>query len=452
MPSHTVHISLTAKDTSARLTEQPIVAFEDIRPEMHSITIDTRKRFQKMEGFGGAFTEAAAVTLQKLSPEKQVDVMKAYFDPQTGLGYTMGRTHINSCDFALGNYAYDEVDGDFDLKHFSIEHDRSAILPMLKEALRLSGGLKLFASPWSPPAWMKTNGQMNNGGQLKPECRDVWARYYCRYIREYEKEGIPFWGLSVQNEPEATQKWDSCRYSGEEERDFVRDHLGPTLKKEGLGHLHLMIWDHNRDVMYDRARVVYDDPLAAQYVWGTAFHWYVGDHFDNLTAVHEAYPDKQLLFSEGCQEGGPHTGEWSVGERYGHSLINDLNRWTVAWVDWNLILDEQGGPNHTGNYCSAPILVDTQASQPLYQSSFYYIGHFSRYIRPGAERILHAGTADELETTAFLNPDGTIAVVVMNRTERMLPFALKYNSLAACTSSPAHSIMTLRFNAFPVQL
>jgi len=449
MSNRTVHIALTAKDSLARLTEQPDGVFETIRPEMHIITVDARKRFQTLEGFGGAFTEAAAVTLQKLSSEKQSEVMRAYFDPHTGLGYTMGRTTLNSCDFALGNYAYDEVDGDFELKHFSIAHDRAAILPMVQAAMRLSGGLKLFASPWSPPAWMKTNGEMNHGGQLRPECRDVWARYYCRYIQEYEKEGVPFWGLTVQNEPEATQTWDSCRYTGAEERDFVRDYLGPALRKEGLGHLRLMIWDHNRDVMYDRAQSVYDDPLAAQYVWGTAFHWYGGDQFDNLTAVHEAYPDKQLLFSEGCQEGGPHIGEWEVGERYGRSIINDLNRWTVGWVDWNLILDERGGPNHVGNYCSAPILVDTRTGQPLYQSSFYYMGHFSRYIRPGAERILHASTADELETTAFINPDGMIAVVIMNRAKRELPFALKYNGLAARAVSPAHSIMTLRFAAFP---
>jgi glucosylceramidase len=445
MARHIVHISLTARDTPARLTEQPPVVFEATRPETPTITIDPRKRFQKMEGFGGAFTESAAVTWQKLPAEKQAEVMRAYFDPHDGLGYTMGRTHINSCDFAQGNYAHDEVAGDFALQHFSLARDRAAILPMLKEALRLSGGLKLFASPWSPPAWMKTNRQMNGGGRLLPECRDVWARYYCRYIREYEKEGIPFWGLTVQNEPEASQSWDSCLYSAEEERDFVRDYLGPTLRKEGLGHLNLMIWDHNRDAIYDRARVVYDDPLAAQYVWGAAFHWYMGDHFDNLTALHEAFPDKQLLFSEGCQEGGPHPGEWGVGERYGRSIINDLNRWTVAWVDWNLMLDERGGPNHVGNYCSAPILVDTQAGQPLYQSSFYYLGHFSRYIRPGAERILYAGTTDDLETTAFLNPDGRIAVVVMNRTEQAIPFALQCHNQAASTISPAHSIMTLRF-------
>ena len=199
MSRHTVHIALTAKDTPARLSEQPPVVFEATRPETPAITIDPRKRFQKMEGFGGAFTEAAAVTWQKLPAEKQAEVMRAYFDPDNGLGYTMGRTHINSCDFALGNYAYAEVAGDFRLEHFSIARDRAALLPMLKEALRYSGGLKLFASPWSPPAWMKTNKQMNGGGRLLPECRDVWARYYCRYIREYEKEGIPFWGLTVQN-------------------------------------------------------------------------------------------------------------------------------------------------------------------------------------------------------------------------------------------------------------
>jgi glucosylceramidase len=373
--------------------------------------------------------------------------MRAYFDPTSGIGYSMGRTHINSCDFALGNYAYDDVDGDFDLQHFSIEHDRSAIIPMIQRAFQLSGGLKMFASPWSPPAWMKSNGEMNHGGRLKPECRDAWARYYCRYIHEYAKEGIPFWGLTVQNEPAATQTWDSCRYTAEEERDFVRDHLGPTLVKEGLSQLHLMVWDHNRDVMFDRLQVIYDDPEAAQYIWGAAFHWYVGDHFDNLNAVHDAYPTKALLFSEGCQEGGPHTGEWAVGERYGRSIINDLNRWTTAWVDWNLVLDERGGPNHVGNYCSAPILVDRRSGEALYQSSYYYIGHFSKYIRPGAERILHASSADELETTAFINTDGTIAVVIMNRSEQSIPFAVRYQELAAPLRIPARAIMTVRFDA-----
>ncbi len=437
----------TVQGSGERLAAQPPLSFTGGPvPDMASITVDAGTRFQTIEGFGGAFTEAAATTLYKMLPEKQAEILRAYFDPEAGIGYTLCRTHINSCDFSLGNYAYDEVDGDVALEHFSIDRDRQALIPMIKAAMDVAGGaLKLFASPWSPPAWMKTNGEMNHGGKLKPEYRDAWARYYCRYIREYEKEGIPIWGLSVQNEPLAVQTWDSCIYTGEEERDFVRDYLGPTLEREGLGDVNLIIWDHNRDLVYERAKVVLDDPEAARYVWGTGFHWYVVDCFDNVQRVHDAYPDKHLLFTEGCQEGGPPLGEWAVGERYARSMIHDLNRWTVGWVDWNLVLDEIGGPNHVGNYCSAPIIADTRTGEVLYQSSYDYIGHFSRYICPGAQRIIAAPTCDELETTAFLNPDGQIAVVVLNRMEKDVPFALKFAGHVAVTDSPAHSIQTYRW-------
>jgi glucosylceramidase len=252
---------------------------------------------------------------------------------------------------------------------------------------------------------MKTNGDMCHGGRLKPEYRAAWAEYYCRYVRAYEQEGVPIWGLSVQNEPEAVQVWESCLYTGEEERDFVRDYLGPALHANGLGDLRLLIWDHNRDVMVQRASAVLSDPAAAQYVWGTAFHWYVVDRFDNVQLVHDAFPDKKLLFTEGTQEGGPHLGEWSMAERYARSMINDLNRWTVGWIDWNLLLDITGGPNHVGNLCSAPILADTATGELHYQSSYYAIGHFSRFVQPGAQRILCATSHDELEAAAFLNPE-----------------------------------------------
>jgi glucosylceramidase len=445
-----IKIYRTARDTGERLTVCIGGHFSPTsEPETASILVDASKRFQAIEGFGGAFTEAAASTFAKMDSEAQSAILKAYFDPVEGLGYSLCRTHINSCDFALDNYAYAEVPGDESLQHFSIERDRRTIIPLIRAAMQVAGRpIKFFASPWSPPAWMKTNGQMNFGGKLKPEYRGVWARYYARYVKAYQEEGIPIWGLSVQNEPEVTQTWDSCIYSGEEERDFVRDFLGPTLVDEGLGHLRLIIWDHNRDRMFERAKIVYDDPQAAQYVWGTGFHWYVGDHFDNVQRVHDAYPDKALLFTEGCQEGGPHTGEWGLGERYARSMINDLNRWTVGWVDWNLLLNEQGGPNHVGNYCSAPILADTRLCTlegVLLQSSYYYIGHISRFIRPGAERIICAPTLDELEATAFRNADGVIAVVVMNRTEGSIPFALKYNCQVAMTETPAHSITTYQF-------
>ncbi|RPJ19667.1 MAG: glucosylceramidase, partial [Chloroflexi bacterium] len=228
-----IRVVQTAKDTDDRLTpKEDLTLLPGLMESPYFVNVDASQCFQTIEGFGGAFTESAAVTLYKLPVEKQAEVLRAYFDPNTGHGYTFCRTHINSCDFSAGNYAYDEAAGDHELVHFSIDCDRRALLPMIREAFQTAGGtLKLLATPWSPPAWMKTNGQMSLGGKLKPDCRQTWANYYCRYIREYERENIPIWGLSVQNEVEAVQAWESCLYSPEEERDFVRDYLAPTLQR-----------------------------------------------------------------------------------------------------------------------------------------------------------------------------------------------------------------------------
>ena len=435
---------LTARDTPDRLSEQPpLVIGATAATAKSSVLVEPDKRFQTLAGFGGAFTEAAAVTLRKLGPANQERVLRAYFDRVDGHDYSLCRSHINSCDFSLGNYAYAEVPGDTELQHFSIKHDRAALLPMIHAAQKLStGGFKLFATPWSPPPWMKTNGMMNRGGKLKPEYRQTWADYYVRYIREYEKEGVPIWGVSVQNEPGVAQSWDSCEYSAEEERDFVRDYLGPTLARADLGHVKIIIWDHNRDQVVHRARTAYSDPEASKYIWGTGFHWYTDDKFENLQLHHDAWPEKNLLFTEGCQEGGPHEGSWALGERYARSMINDFNRWTVGWIDWNLLLDENGGPNHVGNYCSAPILADTRNDRVMFQSSYYYIGHFARFVRRGAERILCATTHEALEATAFRNPDGGVAVVVLNRTDEARGFGLDCKHVVAASTVPAHSIST----------
>jgi glucosylceramidase len=263
-----------------------------------------------------------------------------------------------------------------------------------------------------------------------------------RFIRAYEAVGVPVWGVSVQNEPEARQRWDSCLYSAEEERDFVRDHLGPALHAAGLGHVRIVVWDHNRDAMVERASIVYGDAEAAKYVWGTGFHWYMEDHFEHVQQVHDAWPDKQLLFTEGCQEGGPHWGRWELAERYARSIINDLNHWTVGWIDWNLLLDEQGGPNHVGNFCSAPVLA-VPAEDGLHpQSSYAALGHFTRFVQPGAERVLCAATREALECTAFANPDGSIAVVVLNRGDHDIAFSLAIDGRAHAAELPAHAIAT----------
>ena len=435
---------LSARDGSARLTEQPPPPRADAGdPSLPRLVIDTVQRFQTHLGFGGAFTEAAAITWQQLPAAARDQLLRDYFDPGTGHGYTLGRVHINSCDFSLGHYAHAERPEDFGLDSFNIDRDRRALLPFIQAAQRVAGRpLQLLASPWSPPAWMKTNGRMNDGGQLRAECRASWAQCYVRFIQAYAAEGVRIWGVSVQNEPAATQSWDSCIYSAEEERDFVRDFLGPALESAGLGQVRIIVWDHNRDHMVERASVVYSDAQAARYVWGTGFHWYGENHFDHVQLLHDAWPEKQLLFTEGCQEGGPHTGSWDLGERYARSIIHDLNRWTVGWIDWNLLLDTAGGPNHVGNLCSAPLLADAAHDLLLPQSSYYYIGHFARFIRPGARRALCAASREALEATAFLNPDGSVATVVMNRTAHSIRFTLRCDGTAVQTELAPRAIST----------
>ena len=434
---------LTTHEDSARLTEQAPLGLLSETVDLPTVFVNPQRAFQAIEGFGGAFTEAGAVTWQALNKTQREQVLRGYFDPLHGHGYTLCRVHMNSCDFALGNYAHVEQVGDVALDSFNIDRDRQALLPFIKAAQQVAGQpLKLLVSPWSPPAWMKNNGQMNHGGKLLPQYANAWARCFVRFIKAYEAEGVPVWGISVQNEPAATQTWDSCIYSAEDERDFVRDHLGPELAAAGLGHVRIIVWDHNRDRIVERASVVYSDAEAARYVWGTGFHWYGENHFDQLQLLHDAWPDKQLLFTEGCQEGGPHHGSWKLGERYGHSMINDLNRWTVGWIDWNLLLDAHGGPNHLGNLCSAPMLIDPASGEVTCQSSYYYIGHIARFVKPMARRVLCAASREVLEATAFRNPDGSVVAVVMNRSDAPISFALRLGEVQTLATLPARSIAT----------
>jgi glucosylceramidase len=447
-PPARVSVWLTAKANGDLLASKEPVAFAPLpQPEEHSPTVmvDPSKGFQSIVGFGGALTDASAETWARLPAEKQRELLDAYFDPVRGIGYSLARTHINSCDFSSHSYAYAEP-GDEALASFDVAPDRAFRLPFIKAALATAhGAIRLFASPWSPPAWMKTNGDMLHGGRLKAEYRDAWARYFVRFVQEYEKEGVPIWGLTVQNEPMATQTWESCLYTAEEERDFVRDHLGPVLEKAGLGRLKLMIWDHNRGVMYQRAQVVFEDPAATRYVWGTGFHWYTGDHFDNVRMVHDAWPDKHLLFTEGTPASYDPAvlHDWKWGEIYGRSVITDINNWAEGWTDWNVLLDERGGPNHVGNFCLAPIHGDTRTGELTYLTSYYYLGHFSKFVRPGARRVACTSNDDDLLATAFLNPDGSLVTVVMNRGDEDKEVILWMEGQGARTSSPAHSILTL---------
>ncbi|MCA1032551.1 glucosylceramidase [Bacillus timonensis] len=439
-----IRMVLTAKDTEDRLTEQQGLSFTKNASNV-DISIDPTTEYQTMLGFGGAFTEATAYTLSQMSSDKRAEVLRSYFDQKEGLGYTIGRVHIHSCDFALENYTYVE-ENDVELKTFNIERDHKWVIPLVKDAMEVKGGsIPLLASPWSPPAWMKTNNEMNHGGKLLPEYRDAWATYYTKFIDSYEKEGLNIWGITVQNEPAAVQVWDSCIYTAEEERDFVKNHLGPIMHKNGHEDVKIIIWDHNRDIVVERASTVLEDPEAAKYVWGTGIHWYVSEEFHKVGEVHDRFPDKHLLFTEGCQEGGVKLGEWFTGERYGRNMIGDINNWVEGYLDWNMVLNEEGGPNHVRNLCDAPIIADTKTNELHYNSSFYYIGHFSKYVRPGAKRIKVETTNSELQTSGFLNEDGTVAIIVMNETDEKSTFTMGYNGESCQTELPPHSIATYLF-------
>jgi glucosylceramidase len=299
---------------------------------------------------------------------------------------------------------------------------------------------------------MKDNNDMLHGGKLKPDFYDSWALYFTKFIKAYQKEGIKIWGTTIQNEPMAKQIWESCIYTAEEETEFLKNHLGPTMVKEGLQNVKLIVWDHNRDLMYQRAQTYFNDPEAAKYAWGIGFHWYEGwsggnSMYDNVRRVYEAFPGKNIFFTEGCNDTFDSSKyyNWSLGEKYGQSMINDFNNGMVGFTDWNVLLDETGGPNHVKNFCFAPIHADTRTGELIYTNAYYYIGHFSKFITPGAKRIVSSATRSQLLTTAFKNADGKTVVIVMNQGSVKTPYNLWVNGKAAQVTALPHSIATLIF-------
>ncbi|HUI31647.1 MAG TPA: glycoside hydrolase family 30 protein [Candidatus Acidoferrales bacterium] len=410
-------VFVTAKSTNQFLADEGSRALEPVeQPDENypTVMIDETKTFQTIEGFGGAFTDAAALVFARLPKESQEKFVRACFDPDSGNAYNLCRTTINSCDYSDEMYTYDDVKGDGNLEHFTIAHELKYRIPLIKEAMKIArGSLRLFASPWSPPAWMKTNDNMLYGGKLKSEYYQTWADYFVKYIKEYQKEGIPIWGVTVQNEPMAVQVWESCIYTAEEEKDFVRDNLGPAFDNNGLGNVKIMVWDHNRGIMYQRSQAAYEDPKASRYIWGTAFHWYVGGHFDNVRVVHDAFPDKQILFTEASVGGS-----WHDAYKLAENVINDLNNWAVGWVTWNLLLDQDGGPRHAGGLEGANIVTaDLLTGDVIFNPAYYVFGHFSRFIKPGAKRIACTSNDDNLKATAFINTDGKIVTVIYNQND-----------------------------------
>ena len=448
-----VTVYTTAENSDLKLSKTDTYFFKETGQPLETLScvfVNPNKKFQTFLGIGGAITDASAEVFSKLSDKKQKELITAYYNPENGIGYTLERTNIHSCDFSSESYTYID-EGDKDLKTFNIQHDLKYRIPMIKKSIAEAGGkLTFYASPWSPPAFMKTTGTMLQGGKLKPEYFQAWANYYTKFIAAYQKEGIPIWGITIQNEPMAKQRWESCIYTAEEERDFLKKYLGPTMKKAGFGSKKIIVWDHNRDLITQRANAIFDDPEASKYAWGIGFHWYENwsggeQMYGNIAKVHEMYPEKNIVFTEGCVEkfNADKYQFWANGEKYGESMINDFNNGTVGWTDWNILLDQNGGPNHVGNFCFAPVHADVRTDELIYTPSYYYIGHFSKFIRPEAKRISSVASRSNLLTTSFENKNGAIITIVMNKTNLEVMYNLYVGNQATEIKILPHSIQTL---------
>lgn len=435
-------IITTYKDQVRDTQVQRIDLAEDKGAAMNVVNLYPNMEYQTFHGFGGAITEAAGYSFSKLTEKGKEEILKKYFSNE-GLRYHFIRTHIDSCDFSISNYTAMEDSKDREMNSFTLKRDEEYILPFLRKARSAKGeDFDLMLTPWSPPAFMKTNEDRNNGGKLKEEYREFWAEYICRYIKEYEALGFPVNRITVQNEPDAVQTWDSCTFNPTEEKEFLRDYLYKALERNGLTRVKINIWDHNKERMFERARAIIDDETDKM-IDGVAFHWYTGDHFEAIQLTGEVYPGKELLFTEGCVEYSRFdAGQLRNAQMYAHDIIGNLNAGMTGFIDWNILLDEKGGPNHVNNLCDAPIMVNTEDGSYEEKLSFHYIRHFSHYIDRDAKRIALTKYTDKLEMTALKNPDGTVVLIVLNKQGEDMPLSLRIQGLNTEFTVPAASIVT----------
>lgn len=406
---------------------QTVKMHEDTKgTERQVVNLYPEISYETFEGFGGAVTESTAYLYSLLTEKQKKQLLQTYFTEE-GMNYRLVRTHMDSCDFCLDMYEAMSDPQDTTLESFSFARTEKYILPMLEDIKGILGdGLKLMLTPWSPPVFMKTNGCRTGGGKLKPEYRGMWAEYLCRYIREFKDRGYTVERISLQNEPKAVQTWDSCLFDAAEEKVFLRDFMYPAMKRHGFDEIEIFIWDHNKERLYERVRDVVDADTKDM-VTGAAFHWYSGDHFESLDLVREKYPQLKMIMSESCLEY-----RWfdeknidKVTNKLCHEIIGDLNHGMCAFYDWNLLLDEKGGPNHAGNYCHAPFLYNTETGELIPQKTQKQYYHFSHNIVPGSVRIACTKYTDELDVAAYRTPAGKIVVICLNKGEEMLPVNIR---------------------------
>ena len=414
--------------------------------ESCKIKLLPEEKFQVILGFGGSFTEASAYLLNKLSKKNRDSILDAYFG-ENGARYSLTRTHINSCDFSLKHYCYATVEDDKELKHFTVENDKKDLIPIIKNAISKSkDGFKIISSPWTAPPWMKDNNDWR-GGKLLPKYYETWALYFSKYIEAYKAEGIDIWGVTVENEPlGCNSNWESMHYTPKEMTEFVKNHLGSKLKTDKCN-VKILGYDQNRgEELKKWVDVMYENKESSEFFDGTAIHWYAStfDFFPaSLQYAHKSAPEKYIIQTEACidaevpkwkddkwywtKEATDWGWDWATEKekylhpkyvpvfRYANDIIGCLNNWVNGWIDWNMVLDKQGGPNWFKNWCIAPVIVDPENDEVYFTPIYYVMSHFSKYIRPGAIRIGFENSDDKLMVTAAQNPDGSIAVIVLNQ-------------------------------------
>lgn len=441
------------------------------------ISINPEEKFQKITGFGGSFTEASAYLLNRLSKENRKKILDAYFS-ESGANYSLTRTTIASCDFSLKNYTYAKVENDLALEHFTIEDDKDDIIPMILEAKAISKeGFNIIASPWSCPPWMKDN-KSYIGGKLLPEFNDTFALYFSKYLDAYKNEGIDIWGLTVINEPHGNgNNWESTLFSPEEMTLFVQNHLGPKLERDGWEDIKVLGYDQNRAGLQEWVDAMYKDEKTSKYFAGTAIHWYESTYEvfpEALQYAHNKAPNKYLIQTEACVDSEvPHWQDdawywkkeatdwgwdWASEKdkylhpkyapvnRYAEDIIGCLNNQVDGWVDWNMVLDRQGGPNWFKNWCVAPVIVDDKNDEVYFTPLYYVMSHFSKFMRPGAIKIGCEVNNKDLKVTAVQNPDNSIALVIFNPTKQSHSIEININNDKSAIFIPAKALQTVVIN------
>lgn len=410
------------------------------------VSIDPAVTYQEIEGFGASLTDSSAWLIYEfLTPSERQAVLTDLFDPQTGIGLNYLRQPMGSSDFRLQDYSYDDlppnVNSDYALVYFSIAYDENYIIPTLQEILSINPAVRIMASPWSPPVWMKISGQIG-GGRLKNDVYTTYANYFVKYIQAYAAHGISIDAVTLQNEP-YYEPWTypGCRMEPADQIKLVKE-MGPAFQQHQIA-TKILIWDHNWDNP-DYPLTVLSDPLARPYISGTAFHHYGGD-VSAQTLVHNAYPDKAVYFTEGSD------GTWNDGGfeadlvRNGVFLVDTVRNWAKTLIKWNLILDENNGPKIAGgcDTCYGVITIHRSTRQITPRPQYYALGHAAKFLKRGAVRI-HS-QSDDIPTAAFQNPDGMMVLYVVNPDAIASILKLQWNGQWLLTRLPPRSILTCRW-------